>query len=253
MGLEADIDKILGGIAKLFAQEGRVREVAILANSHVKTEQTSSDNWNGGTYGYTVNLQLAAHHYAQLTDNQNDIEILLNEKAKNLTRLYPNEFIEAFIISTELVDDAGWRDRAKLWVSGKGVSNQGRARSDNVAPLMVDGLLFRSHPEIHLYRALKTLGVTFAPLPVFVRGGQTYRRLEPDFVILKDGILMILEVDGDTVHQETPQEAHDRLTMLQHEGAHIERVNAKECDTPEKAKACATTILNLFAKLRTNK
>jgi len=39
---------------------------------------------------------------------------------------------------------------------------------------MCDGLLFRSQPEINLYRAFKALGITFAPLPVFIRGGETY-------------------------------------------------------------------------------
>ncbi len=68
-----------------------------------------------------------------------------------------------------------------------------------------------SAPEIELYRALKAIGVTFAPLPVFVRGGKQYKRIEPDFVIIKDGIVMIVEVDGVAFHNESPQEAHERL------------------------------------------
>jgi very-short-patch-repair endonuclease len=103
-------------------------------------------------------------------------------------------------------------------------------------------LLFRSAPE-----------VTFAPLPVFVRGGKQYKRIEPDFVIIKDGIVMIVEVDGVAFHNESPQEAHDRLTMLVHEGVHVERVNAKECETPESAKRCAEKILGIITKLKTNK
>jgi len=253
MDLENDIEKILAGMAKLFAHEGKATEVAVLANSQVRIEQTDYDGWNGGTYGYTVFLGLPAHLYAQLTDKQTLLEHSLLGRSKNLTRMYENEYLRCFVISTELVEDPEWREKAKTWLSGKGVSNQGRARSDNVAPLMADGLLFRSYPEIHLYRALKSLGVTFAPLPVFVRGGEKYRRLEPDFVILKDGILMIVEVDGDTVHRESPQEAHDRTAMLLHEGAHVERVNAKECETAEKAKACAAKIIAVFQKLKGNK
>jgi very-short-patch-repair endonuclease len=118
---------------------------------------------------------------------------------------------------------------------------------------MADGLLFRSHQEIHLYRALKAAGVSFAPLPVFVRGGQTYRRIEPDFVLLKDGIVLVVEVDGGTVHRETPVEAHNRTTMLAHEGAIVERISASECETLEKAKECASKILSVIAKHRANK
>jgi hypothetical protein len=240
-------------MAKTFAAEGKAREVAILAHAQVRMEQTDYDNWNGGTYGYTVFLGLPAHLYAQLTDTQGDIERELLNKATKLTRIYENEIIRAFVIATELVDDEGWRERAKAWVHGKGVSNQGRARSDNVAPLIADGLLFRSQPEIHLYRALKAAGVTFAPLAVFVRGGETYRRIEPDFLILKDGIALVLEVDGDTVHRETPLDAHNRTTMMAHEGVLIERVNANECDNPEKAKQCAAKILALISKHKANK
>jgi hypothetical protein len=78
--------------------------------------------------------------------------------------------------------------------------------------------LFRSPPEIHLYKALKQQGVSFAPLPVFIKGGKSYQRIEPDFFIIMNGVMMVVEVDGDTVHQETPAEAHDRTTMLLHEG-----------------------------------
>ncbi len=74
--------------------------------------------------------------------------------------------------------------------------------------------------------------------------------MEPDFVLLKDGLVMIVEVDGDTVHRETPAEAHTRTTMLVHEGAHVERVRASECNTPELADACAKRLLQVIAKLR---
>jgi hypothetical protein len=136
-----------------------------------------------------------------------------------------------------------WRDAANRWLSGEGINNQARVRSNNIASLECDGLLFRSEPEINLYRALKGAGVTFAPLPVFLRGGTAYARLEPDFVVLKDGCVLVIEVDGDTYHRETPADAHKRLLPLDHEGAKIERVTAAECDTPEKARVCAQRLI----------
>jgi hypothetical protein len=251
--LTNDLEGVLGAIAGILAQDGMAREVAILANSKASILHTDHDNWDGGIDGYTIYLEIPAHLYTQLADKQTEVEELLKLKAQNITRLYPQEWIQAFVITTELPTDDGWREKAKTWLNGKGVTNQGRVRSDNIAPLICDGLLFRSQPEIHLYRALRSLGVTLSPLPVFIRGGETYRRIEPDFVLLKDGIMMIVEVDGDTVHKETPQEAHDRVTMLLHEGAHVERVNAKDCDTAEKARACAARIMSIMAKLKTNK
>lgn len=78
--------------------------------------------------------------------------------------------------------------KLKSWLTGNNINNQGRVRSDNIATRASDGLLFRSQPEIFFYKALKSLGVPFAPLPVFVKGVESYGRIEPDFFIVKDGL-----------------------------------------------------------------
>jgi hypothetical protein len=254
-GLIDDLDRVLATLCRLFADEGKAREVAILAEARASIEQSSYDNWRGGVYGYTIKLILPEFLYQQLGAVK-DIEMLEKaflDRATDISRLYEDEHIERFRILTELHDDPDWRAKAKAYVSGQGLTNQGRARSDNVAPKMSDGLLFRSQPEIYLYRAFKSLGVTFAPLPVFVRGGETYRRIEPDFIVLKDGIVLHVEVDGDTVHRETPLEAHNRTTIMAHEGVHIERVNADECGTEEKARSCAQRLIGIIAKLRASR
>ena len=77
-------------------------------------------------------------------------------------------------------------------------------RSDNVAPYEVDGLLFRSQPEINLYRALKDRSISFAPLPVFIRGGDYAAELEPDFVILHRGQVLVVELDGSSSTTKRP-------------------------------------------------
>jgi hypothetical protein len=253
--LTGDLEKVLATLCRFFADEGKAREVAILAEAKASIEQSNYDNWNGGVYGYTINLVLPEFLYQQLgpVNAIMKLEKALLERASDISRLYDNEYIEHFKILTELQADPDWREKAKAFVSGRGLTNQGRARSDNLAPRMADGLLFRSQPEINLYRALKRLGVSFAPLPVFIRGGEKYRRIEPDFVILKDGIVLIVEVDGDTVHRESPLEAHDRTTMLAHEGAHIERVNAQECASEEKAQSCAQRLLTILEKHRVSR
>ena len=67
---------------------------------------------------------------------------------------------------------------------------------------------------------------------------------------MKDGVLMVTELDGDSFHTKTPAEADQRLAMLKHEGAHIEHISASECETPEKAKVCAAKVLALMEKLK---
>ena len=250
--LDKQLEPFLAALARLFAAAGKPRDVAILVNAKASIEQTGYDNWDGGQYMYTIYLQVPASLFAQLGDEIPAIEKNFHDKAQPLIRLYPCQHIQEFIISTEIAADDDWRDKAKTWLTGKGMTNQGRVRSDNIAGKTSDGLLFRSQPEINLYKALKALGVTFAPLPVFVRGGQSYRRIEPDFVLLREGIVLIVEVDGDTVHQETPAEAHDRTTMLAHEGAFVERVTSDTCDTEEKARSCADRLLAVMKKHKAN-
>lgn len=216
-------------------------------------ELTGSDQWDGGTDIYTITLELPQSLYNQIADRRETLEKSLSEQASQLMRRYPQTWLGGFVIMPEMRDDPNWRTNAKRWLNGETVNNQGRVRSDNVAPYTRDGLLFRSMPEVHLYQALKVSGLSFAPLPVFVRGGESYRRIEPDFLIFQSGRLVVIELDGRHFHQESPASAHARLAMLQREGAHIERIESKDCDTPDKAMACVKQIVGILEKLLENK
>lgn len=246
----ADPEPVLGTLARLFAAEAAAREVAVLTYSSPEVVETGFDNWNGGTTFYSLFLHVPVSLYPQLQSGLGNLEQAILDKAQVLLEQYANDRLTQVKVVPAVVEDPQWREKAAAWLSGSKVSNQGRVRSDNVAPLTSDGLLFRSHPEVHFYRALKALGVSFAPLPVFIRGGETYSRIEPDFVIVHNGITLVVEVDGDTVHQETPAEAHKRTTILLHEGAHFERIPASECDRPAKAKAAAEQVIAIVSKLK---
>lgn len=245
-----DIEALLATSARLFASEGSVREVAILANAEY------SIDWCREEFDqniYHLYLQVPDCLYSQIYDDIEGCENLILEKARILLRPYPDDDLAYLSISPILSAGEEWREKANNWATGKGVNNQGRVRSDNIPSRTLDGLLFRSQNEELFYKALKSLGVSFAPLPVFIRGGEKYRRIEPDFVIVKNGVLLVVEVDGDTVHNETPAEAHDRTTMLAHEGVHIERIRASECQTPDQAVACAKRMLQVIDKIKSSR
>ncbi len=252
-----DLERLAQTLASLFAYEGLPAEVALLAYSAVRLEETGYDNWNGGTTTYAFHLDVPVHIFSQVAvaGRQAEVEESILSKLKLLTRDRPNDLITSVVVAplVPVERTEGWRDKAKAWLAGSGVTNQGRVRSDNVAPRNCDGLLFRSQAEIHLYRAFKGLGVPVAPLPVFVQGGPEYHRLEPDFVLIRDGIVMVVEVDGDTVHLETPAEAHARTSVLAHAGAYIERVPASKCETPERARQCAEDLLEIMARHKANR
>jgi hypothetical protein len=244
------LDPLLCTLARIFAAEGKAREVAVLANAKASIQQSGYDSWDGGTYLYTVSLEIPTQLDAQIAAHRDEIQQTILLRAQGQVRSYLNEGIEAVVIIAKLEGTPDWQNQAKAWLTGKNVTNQGRVRSDNVASRECDGLLFRSEPEILLYRALKAAGITFAPLPVFLRGGNQYRRLEPDFVIIKDGVVMQVEIDGDTVHTETPVEAHNRVTLMTHEGVHVERVRAEECNSLEAAEFVAQKLLQILAKVK---
>lgn len=247
------LEPTLGTLARLFASEGAAQEVAVLTYSTPEVVEADYDSWNGGTTVYNLVLHVPLNLYPQIAPHRDRLEAEILAKFQLIANNSPNDILGGVRISPAVVEDPQWREKAAAWLSGSKVSNQGRVRSDNVAPLSVDGLIFRSQPEIHLYRAFKSIGVSFAPLPVFIRGGADYKRIEPDFVIIHAGHVMVVEVDGDTVHQETPAEAHARTTMLLHEGVHFERIRASECDTSEKAKASAERLLSVFKKVKQSK
>ena len=246
-------EAVLCTLAEMFATEGKAREVAIVASAKAEFFHFDYDNWNGGTDVFDLNLQVPVPLFNLIRSDLEECKSDLMENIKLITEHLTNAYVRKVNITPALSVGEDWRDKARVWLTGSGITNQGRVRSDNIAARNADGLLFRSQAEINLYKALKNLGVPFAPLPVFVKGGDDYKRIEPDFIIIKDGIFMMVEVDGDTVHHETPAEAHTRTSMLAHEGAQVERVTASDCSTAEKATVCARRLLEVIDRTKSRK
>jgi hypothetical protein len=229
--IEKDADLLIQNVARLFATEGDAKLVAVLSNSETSASQTDYDNWNGGTYTYTIFLDLPQAVFSEIQSELQQIEESIEKKLSVFSHKYPGPWMKIKIVPL-LVESETWQDDARRWLSGEGISNQGRVRSSNIASRECDGLLFRSDPEIMIYKALKAKGLAFAPLPVFSKGGIEYSSIEPDFILVKNGLIMCIEIDGDTVHTETPAEANARTRILSNEGIVVERFSSTRCATP---------------------
>ncbi len=251
--IKDDIGLLIQNVARMCAAEGDAKLVALLAYAEISAEETDFDNWDGGIYGYTVYLEIRYSLYAQIRNEIEEVSKEIKAKLDILLTSYKNSWIEKIAISPQLIDSATWQDDAKGWLAGKGINNQGRVRSDNIAGRECDGLLFRSQPEINLYQALKNEGVAFAPLAVFLKGGKTYSRIEPDFIIIKEGMALCVEIDGDTVHTESPAEANDRTRILSDEGVVVERYSASRCKTIDDAKGLAKEIISKISRHKANR
>jgi hypothetical protein len=161
----------------------------------------------------------------------------------------PLDSLDSVMLTPQVTEaKEGWREEALRFVKGEGVTNQGRVRSDNIASKQHQGLLFRSRAEIVLFGALVRAKLAVAPLPVFVRVGKAYNRLEPDFVVVYKGLTFVVEVDGDTYHRELPAEADKRLVPLTYEGVEVRRIRAAELGTDAEADAAVRDLIEFMAR-----
>ena len=85
-------------------------------------------------------------------------------------------------------------------------------------------------------------------MPVFVRVGKAYNRLEPDFVVVYKGLTFVVEVDGDTFHKELTAEADKRLIPLTYEGVEVRRIQAADLQTDASADAVVKDLIDFMAR-----
>jgi hypothetical protein len=246
------LDAVLGTAARILIRQGQILAASILANADLSVRHWNYDNWNGGQNTWRLFMGIPVSTYFDL-ENKEELKNQVEEAIRTPLEIVSNNDFFNCEITTELERDPDWRQKTRQHLSGEGINNQGRVHSQNIAAREYDNLRFRSRPEIFFYLALKASSVAFAPLSVVIGKdglGQRTRRIEPDFLIFKDGMVTIVEIDGDLYHTETPHEAHIRLKFLLDEGARLERINADECDTAEKAREAVDRVLLGIEKRR---
>lgn len=204
------------------------------------------DNWNGGTTTYTVTLRIDPGAWVGMQGRTEQIGQQVVKAVSEVAGGWENQVLGTVQIlpaMTEAAEGRAWRTTAAAVLDEKPVNNQGRIRSDAVAPYEYRGLRFRSPPEMELFKAFERVhGVLVAPLPAVVVGGAN-KRFEPDFLVFHKGKAMIVEVDGATTHPENVTAAHDRIAPAMRQNIHVERVEARRCMTPEGAAAVAQELL----------
>lgn len=117
-------DLLIGTLTRLFINEGRAREVAVLAYAKAELVQTGYDNWDGGIYDFEIQLEVPHSLYIQLGDDVDAIQDLIADRTRTMLRVYRRDRLDKVIIFAELAAAPGWQGDARAWLSGSGVTNQ---------------------------------------------------------------------------------------------------------------------------------
>jgi hypothetical protein len=241
------LEDFLASIVEALKVRGDSRAIAALVEGDCQFAAWDSDF---GIDRWRLFVALPVHiFYAMNDDERKATEAAIDDVASPFFSVTPQDALESVAI-TPLVTQAvsGWREEAVRFIKGEGVTNQGRVRSDNIASKQHQGLLFRSKAEITLFEALTRAKLAVAPLPVFVRIGKVYNRLEPDFLVVYKGLTFVVEVDGDTFHKELPAEADKRLIPLTYEGVEVRRIRAEELPDAASADIAVRELIDFMAR-----
>lgn len=241
------LEDFIASTVEALKSRGDARAITTLIEGDCGVRIWDSD-WGIERWRLFVNLPVPLF-YAMTEDERRATETVIEEVASPFFQSTPTDALESVTMSPQVVvAKDGWRNDAVRFVKGEGVTNQGRVRSDNIASQQHRGLLFRSKAEIALFEALTRAQLAVAPLPVFIRIGKAYNRLEPDFVVVFKGLTFVVEVDGDTYHKELPAEADKRLVPLTYEGVEVRRIRASDLGSDEAADNAVRELIDFMAK-----
>lgn len=245
----ATVERALASAWRLLAHREQWDALWCITYGKAELGGSEYDNWNGGTWYYDLIIRIDPGAWVGMQDRRDQIGEHIADATAEIVGGWDSQVVRNVKILPSLADaDEGdaWRTTAAQLIDQKPVNNQGRIRSDSIAPYEHRGLRFRSPPEIELFKAFERMeGVLVAPLPAVIVGG-AYKRFEPDFLVFHRGKAMIVEVDGATTHPENVTMAHDRIAPAARQNIHVERVPARRCMTFESAEVVANELIEVL-------
>lgn len=106
--LTVDASSFLQGLRSLFKAEKADTEVQLLRRAKVELIPKEYDNWNGGTFRYTLHIQVPPNSYELIVGNTHKCENSIEEKANKLLSPYPNNYVVQVTITPTLLGPAGY-------------------------------------------------------------------------------------------------------------------------------------------------
>lgn len=241
------LEDYLASLVEALKMRGDARAIATVIEGNCQFVYYDTDF---GVDYWNLVIGIPVHIFHALSDDEQSLTAkVIEEVGGSFFASLPKDSLNRVVLTPKVVPATeSWRTEALRFVKGEGLTNQGRVRSDNIASQQHQGLLFRSKAEIMLFESMTRKKLAVAPLPVFVRIGKTYNRIEPDFVVVYKGLTFIVEVDGDTFHKELPADADKRLLPLTFEGVEVRRIRANDLQTRELADAAVDDFIQFMSR-----
>ena len=93
-----DIEPFLATAAEMLIAEGMTSAADLLKAATIRTGETGYDNWNGGTYTFTVFLEVDPATFAQLGDGRAVIEEQIGVRLKAVVESYSANWYTVSIV-----------------------------------------------------------------------------------------------------------------------------------------------------------
>ena len=103
-----ELEATLATAHNLLVAEGMTEAASLVSQYPARLENTHYDNWNGGTYSWTIFFDVPAQVYARLASQRKTIEEQIDGRLKEIFETDENNYYGAKIVPAK-VADKDWR------------------------------------------------------------------------------------------------------------------------------------------------
>jgi hypothetical protein len=97
-GLSVSDEEVLETVVRMLNAVGEVEAATLIRRGRCRFEQTGYDNWNGGTYFYTLFIEIDAETYTVLHDRRETLEKQITEKLSETVEQLTSDWYSAKLV-----------------------------------------------------------------------------------------------------------------------------------------------------------
>lgn len=98
-GFPTPVAEVVTTLAEIFRHQRRTEVVELLESAHAWFDNTNCDNLNGGTYTWTLRLEVPVPLFASVESRLPKFEKEISEKLPHFSKSFTNDFLDAATIS----------------------------------------------------------------------------------------------------------------------------------------------------------